>query len=45
MKDYTDKMLEAWWSAAQKETPKYAKLCTEVDEKREAKKGPFVERA
>jgi len=28
----------------QKETPKYAKLCAEVDEKREAKKGPYVER-
>jgi sugar phosphate isomerase/epimerase len=28
----------------QKESPKYAKLCTELDEKREAKKEPFVER-
>ena len=44
MKDYTAKLLELV-ARGQKETPKYAKLCTEVDEKREAKKGPFVERA
>ena len=43
MKDYTDKLLELV-ARGQKETPKYAKLCTELDEKREAKKGPFVER-
>jgi sugar phosphate isomerase/epimerase len=43
MKSYTDKMLELV-ARGQKETPKYAKLCTEVDEKREAKKGPFAER-
>ena len=30
--------------AARRDTPKYAKLCAELDEKREAKKGPFVER-
>jgi sugar phosphate isomerase/epimerase len=43
MKDYTDKLLELVGSG-QKETPKYAKLCTELDEKREAKKEPYVER-
>ncbi len=43
MKNYTDKMLDLV-ERGQKETPKYAKLCTELDEKREAKKGPFVER-
>ena len=43
MKNYTDKLLEMV-GRGQKETPKYAKLCTEVDEKREAKKGPFMER-
>jgi sugar phosphate isomerase/epimerase len=43
MKDYTDKLLNMV-ARGEKETPKYAKLCTELDEKREAKKGPFVER-
>ena len=43
MKNYTDKLLDLV-ARGQKETPKYAKLCTELDEKREAKKGPFVER-
>jgi sugar phosphate isomerase/epimerase len=43
MKDYNDKLL-ALVARGDKETPKYAKLCAEVDEKREAKKGPFVER-
>ena len=43
MKDYNEKLL-ALVARGQKESPKYAKLCTEVDEKREAKKGPFVER-
>ena len=43
MKDYTDKLLEmVVRRAAQVE--KYSRLCSEVDEKREAKKGPFVER-
>src|SRR5512135_1304877 len=37
MKDYTDKMLDLV-GRGQKETPKYTKLCTELDEKREAKK-------
>ena len=44
MKNYTDKLLDLA-GRGEKETPKYAKLCAEVDEKREAKKGPFVERA
>jgi sugar phosphate isomerase/epimerase len=43
MKDYNEKLL-GLVAAGQKDSPKYAKLCTEVDEKREAKKGPFVER-
>ncbi len=43
MKDYTDKLLDLA-GRGEKETPKYAKLCAELDEKREAKKGPFVER-
>jgi len=43
MKDYNEKLL-GMIARGQKEIPKYAKLCTEVDEKREAKKGPFVER-
>jgi len=43
MKNYTDKLLDLV-TRGQKETPKYAKLCTELDEKREAIKEPFVER-
>jgi len=43
MKDYTDKLLSLV-ERGKKETPKYTKLCTDLDEKREAKKGPFVER-
>ena len=43
MKDYTDKLLDLV-GRGQKETPKYSKLCTELDEKREAKKEPYVER-
>ena len=43
MKNYTDKLLDLV-ARGQKETPKYAKLCAELDKKREAKKGPFVER-
>ena len=43
MKNYTDKLLDLV-ERGQKESPKYAKLCTELDEKREAKKGPYVER-
>jgi len=43
MKEYTDKMLEML-ARGEKETPKYKKLCEELDEKRQAKKEPFVER-
>jgi sugar phosphate isomerase/epimerase len=43
MKEYTDKMLEML-ARGEKETPKYKKLCEELDQKREAKKEPFVER-
>src|SRR5215470_7930890 len=43
MKNYTDKLLEMV-ARGEKETVKYEKLCAELDEKREAKKGPFLER-
>jgi sugar phosphate isomerase/epimerase len=43
MKDYTNKLLDLV-ARGRRETAKYAKLCTDLDEKREAKKGPFVER-
>ena len=43
MKDYTDKLLEMV-VRRDEILEKYSRLCTEVDEKREAKKGPFVER-
>jgi sugar phosphate isomerase/epimerase len=43
MKDYTEKLLEMV-GRGEKETPKYEKLCAELDEKREAKKEPFFER-
>ena len=43
LKIYTDKLLEMV-ERGQRETPKYAKLCTDLDQKREAKKEPFVER-
>src|SRR5512147_2129406 len=42
MKSYTDKLLDMV-GRGDKESPKYAKLCTELDEKREAKKGPHME--
>jgi sugar phosphate isomerase/epimerase len=43
MKNYTERLLEL---AARngRETPKYQKLCRDLDEKREAKKGPCLER-
>ena len=43
MKNYTDKLLEL---VTRRETilEKYSRLCAEADAKREAKKGPFVER-
>lgn len=44
MKDYTDK-LKDMLGRGEKESAKYQKLCAEVDEKREAKKVKFVERA
>jgi len=43
MKNYTDKLLDLV-ARGGKETPKYAKLCADLDQKREAKKEPFVER-
>src|SRR6266446_7614871 len=43
MKDYTGKLL-LLAERGEKETPKYQKLCEGLDEKREAKKGPFLER-
>jgi sugar phosphate isomerase/epimerase len=43
IKNYTDKLLEMV-GRNERETPKYKKLCAELDEKREGKKGPFIER-
>src|SRR5258705_1182354 len=43
MKNYTDKLLDLA-ARGQKETPKYKKLCIELDQKRQAKKEAFVER-
>jgi sugar phosphate isomerase/epimerase len=43
MKDYTRKLLELA-ARGEKESAKYQKLCSELAEKREAKKEPFVER-
>jgi sugar phosphate isomerase/epimerase len=43
MKNQTDKLLEMV-GRGEKETPKYARLCSELDVKREARKGPFFER-
>jgi len=42
MKDYTDRLLEMV-AKGEKDSPKYERLCVELDEKREAKKEPFVE--
>src|SRR5450759_2264565 len=39
MKSYTDKLLDLV-ERGQRDTPKYAKLCTDLDQKREAKKEP-----
>jgi len=44
MKDYNEKLL-GMVADGLNDSPKYQTLCAEVDEKREAKKGPFVERA
>jgi sugar phosphate isomerase/epimerase len=43
MKNHTDKLLEMV-QRGEKDSPKYERLCAEVDEKREARKGPFFER-
>jgi sugar phosphate isomerase/epimerase len=43
MKNQTDKLLEMV-GRGEKETPKYARLCSDLDEKRESRKGPFFER-
>ena len=43
MKNYTDKLLDLV-GRGQKENGKYQQLCAEVEEKREARKGPFLER-
>jgi sugar phosphate isomerase/epimerase len=43
MRNQTDKLLEMV-QRGEKQTPKYERLCAEVDEKREARKGPFFER-
>jgi len=43
MKNFTDKLLEIA-ARGEKDTPKYEKLCAEADQKREAKKEPYMER-
>ncbi|HWQ93159.1 MAG TPA: sugar phosphate isomerase/epimerase [Clostridia bacterium] len=43
MKDYTEKLLEMLQRGEQDST-KYARLCAEADEKREARKKPFMDR-
>ncbi len=43
MKPHTDKLLEMV-ARGEKDTPKYQKLCAELDEKRESKKEKFFER-
>ena len=43
MKNYTGKLLELV-TRREKVVDKYARLCEEVDTRREAKKGPYVER-
>lgn len=43
MKNYTDKLLDLT-TRGQRNSPKYDKLCFEMDEKREAKKHGFFER-
>ena len=44
MRDYTEK-LEAMASKGQRQSPKYERLCTELLDKREARKGPHLEAA
>jgi sugar phosphate isomerase/epimerase len=43
MKNYTDKLLDLA-ARGQRESPKYKKLCIELDQKRQSKKEAFVER-
>ncbi len=43
MKNFTDKLLELA-ARGNKDSSKYEKLCAEADEKREAKKEPYMER-
>lgn len=43
MKDYTDRLLEMV-ERGEKESPKYDRLCFELEEKREAKKAGFFQR-
>ena len=43
LKNYTDKLLELA-GRGEKESKKYGKLCAELDQKREARKTPFMER-
>jgi sugar phosphate isomerase/epimerase len=43
LKRYTDKLLE-FAARGERETPKYKKLCGELDLKRETKKEPYLER-
>lgn len=43
MRPYTDKLLDLVAKGA-RETPKYERLCAELDAKREARKEPFLER-
>lgn len=43
MKHYTDKLLDMV-AHGDRQSAKYEKLCAELDQKREARKGPFMER-
>jgi sugar phosphate isomerase/epimerase len=43
MKNYTDKLVDML-ASGKRGSPKYERLCAEVDQKREAKKGPYMER-
>src|SRR6185436_1221330 len=43
MKDYTDKLLDLL-ERGEKASPRYEKLCSDLDAKRQARKEPFLER-
>ncbi|HWI55674.1 MAG TPA: sugar phosphate isomerase/epimerase [Bacillota bacterium] len=43
IKNYTDKLLDML-ARGEKDSPKYQKICAELEQKREAKKEPFMER-